>query len=133
MRKSESSLRLKPWILLGGNRSLGFLLPGFEFGEEFFDFLGLLGSKVVLFGEVVLEVVELSTVVFEVFDQFPIALPNHAAGCGAEVLGGRTVPGAISLEIGGEMPEERALGESFSFERGKDVESVERGVGFSIG
>ena len=133
MQKGELSLRPKFWILFGGNRGLGFLLPGFEFGEEFFDFFGLLGSEVAPFGEVVLKVIELRTVVFEVFDQFPIAFPDHAAGCGAEVLGGRTVPGAISLKVGGEVPEERALGESFSFERGKDVEPVERGVGFSIG
>ena len=109
------------------------MLPGFEFGEELFDLFRVLGREVALLGKVVLEVVELSNVVFEVFDQFPIALPDHAAGCGAKVEGGRTVPGAIPLEVGGEVPEERALGESFSFKRRKDVESVERGVGFSTG
>ena len=133
MQKSDLGSRPKFWILFGGNGSSGFLLPGFEFGEEFFDFFGPLRSKVSLFAEVLLEVVEFRAVVFEVFDQFPIALPDHAAGCSAEVFGGRTVPGAISLKVGGEVPEERARGESFSFERGKDVEPVERGVGFSTG
>ena len=73
--------------------------------------LWLFLSKVVFLRRVMLQVVEFQRSVLEVFYQFPGPLPDYSTGSCPEILEGRAEILSVALEVGREMPEERAFGE----------------------
>ena len=82
-----------------GLRNLGsdFLEVGTQFSAELFDDLGVLFREIVLFADVVLEIVELFAFVFVIADEFEVAFANDA---------GRLAALVSVMRI---MPEERAF------------------------
>ena len=82
-------------------------------------------ARLVFLGRILREVVQLEGAVLEVLDELPVSLPHNAAGGGAEMLEGRPEVLAVALEIGGEVPEERARGEGAAGEEGSEIDPVE--------
>ena len=84
VRKLRRELFLVGGIFFGGDGSVGFELPGLEFGDEGFGFIGLLFGEVGSFVGVLSEIVEFKNVAFEVLDEFPIAVSDDATWGGTE-------------------------------------------------
>lgn len=84
-------------LIRGGHGRFHFFAPRDQFVVKLFCFGRILRGEIVLFAEIIFQIVEFEMVVLEILDQFPIAGTNDTAGCRA--------PGIfLRAEVAREMP-----------------------------